>query len=321
MSGKKPPRVSVIIPYYNGATLLPRAVNSVLEQTFTDFELLIVDDCSNDDTPEVASSFLFDPRVRCFRHDENLGPSAARNTGIRNARGEFIAFLDSDDWWDLDKLSPQVQTLQDDRYAVCAARAYRVGVDGLQEMPGKPSLDRETLYKNMLFGNVIPGNTSVMMVRRDCFSVVGLFNEGLQSTEDYDLWLRLAAYYQFVFMMETRPLVYFDKSRPVSWTSNLRALSQGIEAYIEKRERDILEPFRYLLPSVRRSNYLFLALRFLATDDLKGARRYAWMAVTASTKADRQLRRSLVIVFLSFVPLSVQRRIFGWLRVRLIGKN
>ena len=104
------PKVSLIITTYNRAGLLPRAVNSVLGQTFQDYELIIVDDCSTDSTPEVVRSFS-DPRIRSFRHEVNRGLSATRNTGIANARGEYIAFLDDDDECTPNRLADQVSML------------------------------------------------------------------------------------------------------------------------------------------------------------------------------------------------------------------
>ena len=104
------PKVSVVITTYNRAALLPRAIRSVLAQTYEDYELIIVDDCSTDDTPEVVQRFA-DSRIRAVRHSDNRGQSAAVNTGIRLARGEYIAFLDDDDEWVDRKLSRQVRTL------------------------------------------------------------------------------------------------------------------------------------------------------------------------------------------------------------------
>lgn len=104
------PKVSVIIPTYNRASLLPRAVNSVLAQTYGDYEVIIVDDCSTDDTQRVIAEFT-DSRIRQFRHKVNRGVSAARNTGIANARGEYIVFLDDDDECTPSRLADQVPVL------------------------------------------------------------------------------------------------------------------------------------------------------------------------------------------------------------------
>ena len=104
------PKVSVIITTYNRAGLLPRAVNSVLAQTYDDYEVIIVDDCSTDDTQQVVAKFA-DSRIRHFRHEVNRGASGARNTGIANARGEYIAFLDDDDECAPNRLADQASKL------------------------------------------------------------------------------------------------------------------------------------------------------------------------------------------------------------------
>ena len=101
------PVVSVIIPTYNRAHLIGRAIRSVLDQTYQDWELIVVDDASTDDIPGIVKGFT-DGRVKYIRHDENKGAAAARNTGIQAARGAYIAFLDSDDEWLPEKLERQV---------------------------------------------------------------------------------------------------------------------------------------------------------------------------------------------------------------------
>ena len=110
MANPQNPKVSLIIATYNRADLLPRAINSVLAQTFTDYEIIIVDDCSPDHTQEVIRTFS-EPRLRSFRHEVNGGAAAARNTGIANARGEYIAFLDDDDECAPTRLADQVSVL------------------------------------------------------------------------------------------------------------------------------------------------------------------------------------------------------------------
>src|SRR4030042_5052103 len=105
------PTVSIIIPTYNRAHLVMRAINSVLDQSFQDFEIIIVDDASRDNTEKMVSG-IRDKRIFYIRHEKNRGGSAARNTGIKQARGEYIAFLDSDDEWLPEKLEKQLKVLE-----------------------------------------------------------------------------------------------------------------------------------------------------------------------------------------------------------------
>ncbi len=105
------PTVSVIIPTYNRANLVSRAIKSVLNQTYQDFEIIVVDDCSEDNTEEIVKSFN-DSRIRYIKHKKNKGGSAARNTGIKRARGKYIAFLDDDDEWLPSKLEKQIMLFE-----------------------------------------------------------------------------------------------------------------------------------------------------------------------------------------------------------------
>jgi len=110
MNDAQPPKVSVVVPAYNRERLILHALNSVLAQTFADFEILAVDDGSTDGTIQAIQSCT-DPRIRCLRHEKNRGAAAARNTGIQAARGEYVAFLDSDDEWLPHKLERQTAAL------------------------------------------------------------------------------------------------------------------------------------------------------------------------------------------------------------------
>src|SRR5262245_53435868 len=119
-NNEKAPQVSVVVPHYNDVSTLGAALDSALHQSVGDIEVILVDDCSSEDTSLVVGRFD-DPRLRVIRHDFNRGPAAARNTGIAAARGEFIAFLDADDIWYPSKLEHQLAALGHDAAANSAS--------------------------------------------------------------------------------------------------------------------------------------------------------------------------------------------------------
>ncbi|MCE2469885.1 MAG: glycosyltransferase family 2 protein [Dehalococcoidia bacterium] len=198
----KAPKVSVIIPTHNRAALLPRAVNSVLAQTYADFELLIVDDCSSDDTPAVIAGFA-DPRVRAFRHDENRGQSAAINTGIANARGEHVAFLDDDDEWRPTKLEGQVRLLDASPADVGLVYGWMDSVDDAtgRVMPTYRSTVDGNIFEDALALDV-PGPTIVLMVRASAAREVGGFDARLSRYDDADFICRIAERYKAAVLPE-----------------------------------------------------------------------------------------------------------------------
>lgn len=194
------PSISVVIPSYNRAALLPRAIASVLSQTFSDLECIVVDDGSTDQTPQVMAGFQ-DPRLRVIRLPGNGGYSRAINTGIRVARGRLIAFLDSDDEWLPKKLERQVARLHgcgDPGATVVYCRCtVRDALSG--RIWRRPHMVYEGDVFRYLLGGWHPTTPSLLLVDRRSLLGVGGFNENLPCAQDYDLWLRLAeASYRFV---------------------------------------------------------------------------------------------------------------------------
>jgi glycosyltransferase involved in cell wall biosynthesis len=192
------PLASVIIPTYNRARCLREAVDSVLAQEFRDFELIVVDDGSRDETPQLLQSY--GDSIRVLRQ-ENRGVSAARNAGIAGSRGELIAFLDSDDIWLPGKLSRQVEFFrQNPESLICQTEELWVK-NGRRVNPGKRHQKREgMIFEPSLELCLV--SPSAVMLRRELFDRVGLFNERLPACEDYDLWLRVSCRYP-VGLIET----------------------------------------------------------------------------------------------------------------------
>jgi glycosyltransferase involved in cell wall biosynthesis len=181
--------------------LVTEAVESVLAQSYTDLELLVVDDGSTDETAERLSAYK--DRI-CLCRQENLGASAARNAGIRQARGQFIAFLDSDDLWLKDKLAAQMDLVaRDPGVKICYTEEIWIR-RGLRVNPKT----KHRKYSGWILDKLLPlciVSPSAALIARDVFDQVGCFDESLPACEDYDLWLRVGLYYPIVLI--DRPLI------------------------------------------------------------------------------------------------------------------
>ncbi|WP_255359536.1 glycosyltransferase family 2 protein [Gemmata sp. SH-PL17] len=196
-----PPTVSIVMAAKNYARFLPEAVDSALAQTFTDWELLVIDDGSSDCTPDVVRPYLADRRVRYFRSDK-LGQPRAKNLGIALSRGRFVAFLDADDAWEPTKLEKQL--------AVFAAKP-EVGVvfsrRSLMDEEGRalPASAPNVFPRGFVLPHMFTQNFvcfSSVVVKREVFAHVGRFDPQWDLSIDYDLWLRVGTFHQFDFVDE-----------------------------------------------------------------------------------------------------------------------
>jgi glycosyltransferase involved in cell wall biosynthesis len=217
------PKISVIIPSYNRGHLILRALKSVSDQTYTNLEIIVVDDGSNDNTVHVVSKYD-DPRVTYIKHDNNMGLPSARNTGIMASSGEIIAFLDTDDLWLKHKLRGHIKAFNSKREAyVVYSGSYRFQNRRKTYIPSKyihPK--RGDVLKRLLAGNFIPAIS--VCVRRECFDKVGLFDPTLLSFEDWDMWIRLAKEYKFHYIASPLNLIYFTEDSLTASVDNfLRA--------------------------------------------------------------------------------------------------
>lgn len=224
------PRVSVIIPTHRRPVLLKAALQSVLDQTFQDFEIVVVDDASRDNTEEVVRSFG-DPRIRYLAHQSNWRVAAARNTGVLNSSGEIIAFLDDDDEWLPEKLERQIAVF--DRCAPVTGAVY-TGFEKIDRRTGKvlavvrPSKRGHILHE--LRQNCV-GTASTVALRRRCIEEVGLFDETIDFGEEYDMWIRTAHSFDFAFLAE--PLVRYSVHED-RLSTNYDVMIRGLERQIAK---------------------------------------------------------------------------------------
>ncbi|MBD2388333.1 glycosyltransferase family 2 protein [Cylindrospermum sp. FACHB-282] len=223
------PKVSVVIPAYNAMIYLPDTLASVLQQTFTDFEVFIINDGSTDNIKQWATQIV-DPRVKLISQ-QNQGVSAARNTGIAHSTGEFVAFLDADDLWKPTKLEKQVHCLEDNS-AVGLVYTWTAFIDQSGKFTG-------ILLANHVEGNVweqivvldMISTGSSPMVRRNCFDTVGLFDPNIRGGEDRDMWSRIAAHYPFKVVKE--PLTLYRRHSS-NTTKNSNKMLQELRLVIEK---------------------------------------------------------------------------------------
>ena len=221
------PKVSVIIPTHNRAESLRSAITSVLNQTFQDFEIVIIDDASKDYTREVIASFN-DTRIKVIHNQVSKGDAGSRNIGIINSNCEYIAFLDDDDEWLPEKLKMQICLLDSsppEVGGVCTGRFTIEKVSGRVLSIYYPEMN------DFSKGNFI--TTSSVFLRRECFEKCGLFDENMPSISDFDMWIRISK--QFSFKIIKNALVKYCVNEN-SITFNYSRKTRGKEILFEKNE-------------------------------------------------------------------------------------
>jgi glycosyltransferase involved in cell wall biosynthesis len=234
------PKVSVVIPSYNAMAYLPKTLESVLQQTFTDFEVLIINDGSSDSIVQWATS-ITDPRVKLISQP-NQGVSVARNTGIAHAQGEYIAFLDADDFWDSTKLAKQVQCLDNTETGLVYTWTSLINSSGKPINRFFISHTEGNVWEEIVVEDFICNGSSAM-VRRSCFDTVGVFEPGLHIGEDIDMWTRIAARYPFAVVKE---LLTFYRRHSNNATSTRLKVMQGIHRVTEKTFQSVPLELLYL---------------------------------------------------------------------------
>ncbi|MFN2337761.1 MAG: glycosyltransferase family 2 protein [Gammaproteobacteria bacterium] len=249
--------VSVVIPAYNAAGWVARAIDSALAQTYPHREILVVDDGSSDATPRILQGY--GDAIRSLRQP-NGGLSCARNLGIQQARGGFVAFLDADDYWLPEKLERQVECLREDtRIGFCSTRTRVVSPEG-ESMGSWDCPVRESTLLHTLFLRhaSVAGSGSSVLVRRELFERAGLFDSELRSLEDIDMWMRLAALTDYACI--DQPLTVIVKS-PASMSGNLDVMRSSALQIMHKN--------RALLPAADRGRFWQAAYAGMLADYAK----------------------------------------------------
>ena len=250
------PLVSVIIPVFNGEKTIQETIESVLNQTITDFELLVINDGSQDGTVEIVEC-ISDSRIQVFSYP-NAGQSTSRNRGIELAKGDYISFIDADDLWTSDKLEAQLKALQANPKAG-VAYSWTDWIDESSQLLGKGSHNTEQgeVFTKLLLNDFV-ANGSNALIRRDALTEVGGFDPSVTPAEDWDLWLRLAARYEFVAVRS--PQILYRIS-PNSASFNVWKMESSSLQVIDKAFAVAPQSLQYLKSQCLGNRYKYLTFK------------------------------------------------------------
>ena len=303
--------VSVVIPTFNRAGMVGRAIQSVLKQSYGHIELIVVDDGSNDNTHLVVTSFN-DDRVNYIRLRSNMGGAFARNVGIDIASGEFIAFLDSDDEWLPLKLEKQVNFFKNCTVNVGAVYClYYVRNDSLREF--SIEIKSGDLFLEFLRG-WCPSITSAIMFRSEVFIKAGKFDENFVSFQDYDLWIRISKFYKIFAIEEHLVIVNDHMESRVGVDQQIRL--KGLNQFLHKWKTTIAEEVGYNYVESIRKNHLKRVYSKLLINNLKlNNRKSSFYLLIKSIKLGNVRPNFLFTVFLLLIGgaklLNLSKRIKG----------
>jgi glycosyltransferase involved in cell wall biosynthesis len=282
--------ISVVIPVYNGEKTIRQTLESVLNQTFTDFEVIVINDGSQDATLEIVAN-IADPRLKVFSYP-NAGQAASRNRGLSQARGEFIAFLDADDLWTSDKLEAQLRVLQENpQAAVAYSWSDCIDESGNFLREASHRTVNGDVYAKLLLTDFLD-NGSNPLIRRQAITEVGGFDESLPPAEDWDMWLRLAARYHFVAV--PYPQVLYRQSAN-SESSNVLRLELACLRVIKRTFTQAPDSLQHLKKPSLANLYKYLIFKCFEGDPERWRGRVAARFLWSAVRHDPFLLRSRVL--------------------------
>jgi glycosyltransferase involved in cell wall biosynthesis len=229
------PRVSIVIPAYNMERFIQETLYTVESQTYQNWELLVVDDCSQDRTAEIVQAFAAahpDRRVRLLHHEQNKGLAGTRNTGVRHAHGEYIALLDADDLWSETFLETMLATLREQQadIAYCPVEMFADGAEQVSGLWGPTGEELATFPASLYRRNFL--SSSAVLIRHSVFTQIGMFDERIRACEDYDFWLRAAtAELHFIYVTD---ILGRYRQHPSSLKRNEKSLYETMAFVLHK---------------------------------------------------------------------------------------
>jgi len=296
------PKVSVIVPAYNAQSTILETINSVLKQTFTDFELIVINDGSTDKTLKLLST-ITDRRLKVYSY-KNGGLPAARNRGIFRSTGEFVSFIDADDLWTPDKLELQLQALgKNPQAGVAYSWTICMGNGGDSFHPGVSESFQGNVYSKLLVGNFI-GSGSNVIIRKEAIESVGYFDENLKSCEDWDYWLRLSPKWNFVVV--PKPQIIYRLSAG-AMSSKLDVMEKYQTLVLKRAFASAPPQLQYLKNQGFAYIYLFMTRLCLSrasdTKVIKEASQKLWKAIRLSPKILFRKEAQLLLIKLCILQI------------------
>ena len=259
--------ISVVIPTYKRGYIIARAIQSILGQTHQDFEILVVDDGSKDDTESVVASLSKkEPRIRYFCHDTNRGAQAARNTGAKAAQGKWIAFLDSDDYFTPNSLELRMSTARKEGVKVVHSKCLAIRKDESMTTYGSPSLSGY-VYRDLLtnYGPLFSG----FLIAKEALEKIGYLDEQIISYQDWDTTIRLSKYYPFSFVAE--PTFIYDCRGDDTISQNMVREAEGYRQVFNKHFFEIVKQSG---PRTVAHHYRSIADRYQSAGDRNSSQYY-----------------------------------------------
>jgi len=302
------PQISVIIPVYNGEKTIRETIESVLNQSFTDYEVIVINDGSQDATVDVLDQ-ISDPRLRIFSYP-NAGVSASRNRGIARATGQFIAFLDADDIWKPAKLASQLNALKVTPQAdVAYSWIDFIDETGQYLWPGLHITENGNVLKKLLVTNFLECGSNPL-IRRQALVEVGNFDSAVDTAEDWDMWLRLAVLHHFVAVPQ--PQILYRRASFTAST-NISKHEKACLKVIEKIYSQLPDTFQYLRKLSLATLYEYLVAKAVEPplDRQKGlmAARFLWNTIKNKPIFLNQIR---LVISLTFKISAIVLLPSGW---------
>ncbi len=288
--------ISVVIPTHNRCDLLPRAIRSVQEQTIKDLEIIVVSDGSTDGTDYLMDSLKKeDSRINYIAYHPGHNGNFARNTGIKAAKGEYIAFLDDDDEWLPTKLDEQLKIMNsDDNIGLVYTGTHVIYADEGVDYPSISNISGDLSVK-ILWANCV-GSTTTVMVRKSILEVVGLFDEKLPALQDYDLWIRICQV-ATVGVVPKELVDYYNYSNSGQVSSNTKKYEEAF-AYLNNKYTNLYNRFSKREKKLHQSDIkIALGERNIRNGKSKEARQLFVESMRIKVQ-----RKAIVAFICSFIP-------------------